>query len=164
MRSYNNYNNYEEKKEDNYNKGNNIFPNLQIEGIINDLKLKGYNNFQIKDIISSIQKNNTVQKNRVANYINNNQEHKNIDFKKEQEKINKRYDESFINGGEKKLRNEYNKYNTKIYISNNISENKNKIINDVIPKKKFSEKMNIPITRPTLKKNNQQLIQKRKKL
>ena len=158
MRSYNN-NNYEEKKEDNYNKDNNIYPNLQIEGIINDLKMKGYNNFQIKDIISSIQKNNTVQKNRVANYINNNQEHKNIDFKMEQDKNNIRYDECFINGGEKKLRNEYNKFNTTIYISNNISENKNKIINDVIPKKKFSEKINIPITQPILKKNNQQIIQ-----
>ena len=62
--NHNNYYNYEEKKEDNYNKNNDVYPNLQIEGIINDLKMKGYNNFQIKEIISSIQKNHKIQKNR----------------------------------------------------------------------------------------------------
>jgi hypothetical protein len=80
--NHNNYYNYEEKKEDNYNKNNDVYPNLQIEGIINDLKMKGYNNFQIKDIISSIQKNHKIQKNRVSNYINNNQEHIVLNVKK----------------------------------------------------------------------------------
>ena len=159
--NHNNYYNYEEKKEDNYNKNNDVYPNLQIEGIINDLKMKGYNNFQIKDIISSIQKNHKIQKNRVSNYINNNQEHIVLNVKKEQETKLKGY-ESLINETEKKQRNEYNKYNTKIYISNNISENKNKIINDVNPKRKISETINNQINNQLFNPNNEQIMKRKK--
>ena len=115
----------EEKKEDNFNENNNLYSNIQIEGIKNDLKNKGYNDFQINDIISSIEKNNNIQRNRVSNYNNNIEDIKIPRIKRGQGHKIKIYNylkkETAI-----KQRNEYNKFNTKIYISNNLSENRYK--------------------------------------
>ena len=57
--NYNIYDKYEEKKEDNYVENDSeISNNFQMDGIINDLKKKGFNDFQINDIVMSIKKNN----------------------------------------------------------------------------------------------------------
>ena len=152
-----NYYNREEKKENNFNENNDLNYNIQIEGIINDLKNKGYNDYQIKDIISSIQKNNNNVTNRISSYNTNIQNSKILRIKRGQESKLKG-NNSFKKENENKQRNEYNKFNTKIYISKNISGNKNKKCNDEIIKRKIAEKMNIQNNRKFLIINNAQII------
>ena len=152
----------EEKKEDNFNENNNLYSNIQIEGIKNDLKNKGYNDFQIKDIISSIQKNNNIQRRRVSNYNNNIEEIKIPRIKRGQGQKIKVY--NYIKKEtEIKQRNEYNKFNTKIYISNNLSENRYKNNNNLIPKRKISERMNIQNNKSLFSINNNNQIISREK-
>ena len=159
----NNYNYYsrEEKKEDNFNRNDNSFSNLQMEGIISDLKKKGYNNHQIKDIISSIQKNNNIQNNNVGNYNSINHGSRIIRIKRGQDHKTKG-DNNSKKENEKKQRNEYNKYNTKIYISKNISGNKCNQFNDIILKRKTSEKINNFYNKPLLLINNDRIIPRKK--
>ena len=156
------YREYEEKKENIFDKNDTLYNNLQLDGIINDLKKKGFNDFQIKDIISSIEKNNNFLNNKIKNYKSYNIEDKFQNINHIQENKIKDYN-SFKNEPEKKQRNEYNKYNTKIYISNNVNEIRHKILNDDKPKKKFSEKINYQITKPLLVKiKNESLIENTK--
>ena len=130
---------YEENKEDNTNEHININPpNLQIDGIINDLKNKGYKDFQIKEIVTSIRKNNNIIRNRVNNHNCINIQ----DLKKKGGQILQR-NNSYKDKINDNHRNKYNNYNTKIYISKNICENKFKLINDISPKK--TEKANSEI-------------------
>ena len=141
---------YEEKKEDNINEHIIINPpNLQIDGIINDLKKKGYKDFQIKEIVSSIQNNNNIIRNRVNNHNCINIK----DIKKKEGQILQR-NNSYKNKLNGKHRNKYNNYNTKIYISKNVCENKNKLINDISPKNKLIEKSNREIEKPTISPKN----------
>ena len=147
----------EEKKEDNFNVNNNLYSDIQIEGIIKDLKNKGYNDFQIKDIISSIIKNNNNQNNKSSNSNINSQEQKVQTIKRGQVLKILSYNSS-KNETEYKQRNEYNKYNTKIYISNNLSERRFKNYNDRLNKRKISEKINITSCKTLFTNNNQQII------
>ncbi len=101
-----NYYNREEKKENNFNENNDLNSNIQIEGIINDLKNKGYNDYQIKDIISSIQKNNNNVTNRISSYNTNIQNSKILRIKRGQESKLKG-NNSFKKENENKQRNEY---------------------------------------------------------
>ena len=160
-----NHNNYiyEEKKDNIFDENINLNPpNLQINGIINDLKRKGYNDFQIKDIISSIQKNNNVIKNRVINYYINEQENKNPKITMEQGQKMKRNNSYQDNTQNKHQRNKYNNYNTKIYISKNVNENRYKLLNDIIPKKKISEKIKSQISKPLLIAKNEYILSNKK--
>ena len=147
----------EEKKENNLDENN-----LRIDGIIKDLKEKGYNDHQIKEIISSIQKNNNIFNNKFINYIND-QQKKNSEIKREREEEHKmNRNNSYKNKTNNKQRNKYNNYNTKIYISKNVSENKDKLFNDIIPKKKLSEKLNTEISKPLLISKNEYLLSNKK--
>ena len=160
----NNYNYYysrEEKKEDNFNGNNNSYSNLQIEGVINDLKKKGYNNYQIKDIISSIQKNNNIQNNKVGNYNSINHGARIIRIKRGQDQKNKG-DNNIKKENDNKQRNEFNKYNTKIYISKNISGNKCNELNDMIIKRKTTEKISDSYNKHLLLINNDIIIKRQK--
>ena len=153
----------EEKKEDNFNENNNLYSNIQIEGIKKDLKNKGYNDFQIKDIISSIQKNNNIiQKDRVGNYNNNIEEIK-IPRIKRGQGLKIKVNNNLKKETEIKQRNEYNKFNTKIYISNNLSEKRDIKSNNFIPKRKISERMNLQNNNKSLFSiNNDQIISREK--
>ena len=153
--NYNIYDKYEEKKEDNYIENDSeIYNNFQIDGIINDLKKKGFNDFQINDIVMSIKKNNNnnFQNNMVSKYNSFNQDYKKVNIKKKVEENKIKEYNSFKHEPEIKQRNKFNKYNTKIYISNNINEIKYKILNKNLKNKKFSEKINYEISKPLLRK------------
>ena len=153
--NYNIYDKYEEKKEDNYFENNSqIYNNFQMDGIINDLKKKGFNDFQINEIIMSIKKNNSnnFQNSMVNKYNSFNQDYKKANIKKKVEENKIKDYNSFKHEPEIKQRNKLNKYNTKIYISNNINEIKYKILNENLKNKKFSEKINYEISKPLLRK------------
>jgi len=153
--NYNIYDKYEEKKEDNYVENDvEIYNNFQMDGIINDLKKKGFNDFQINDIIMSIKKNNnnTFQNKKMSQYNSFNQDYKRANIKKNVEENKIKDYNSFKHEPEIKQRNKLNKYNTKIYISNNINEIKYKILNENMKNKKFSEKINYEISKPLLRK------------
>ena len=153
--NYNIYDKYEEKKEDNYIENDSeISNNFQMDGIINDLKKKGFNDFQINDIVMSIKKNNNnnFRNNIVSKYTSFNQEYKKTNIKKNVEENKIKDYNSFKHEPEIKQRNKFNKYNTKIYISNNINEIKYKILNENTKNKKFSEKINYEISKPLLRK------------
>ena len=153
--NYNIYDKYEEKKEDNYVENDSeISNNFQMDGIINDLKKKGFNDFQINEIVMSIKKNNNnnFRNNIVSKYTSFNQEYKKTNIKKNVEENKIKDYNSFKHEPEIKQRNKFNKYNTKIYISNNINEIKYKILNENTKNKKFSEKINYEISKPLLRK------------
>ena len=153
--NYNIYDKYEEKKEDNYVENDSeISNNFQMDGIINDLKKKGFNDFQINEIVMSIKKNNNnnFRNNIVSKYTSFNQEYKKTNIKKNIEENKIKDYNSFKHEPEIKQRNKFNKYNTKIYISNNINEIKYKILNENTKNKKFSEKINYEISKPLLRK------------
>ena len=161
--NYSIYNKYEEKKEDNYaEKDSEVYNNFQMDGIINDLKKKGFSDFQINDIVMSIKKNNNnnFQNNMACKYNSFNQDYKRTNIKNSDEENKIKDYNSFKCEPEIKQRNKLNKYNTKIYISNNINEIKYKILNENVKNKKFSEKIKYEISKPLLRKTKKEpLIQ-----
>ena len=134
-----NFEPYEETKELIYTKNNNsLYSKVYIDKIIHDLKRKGYNNSQIKNIMFSIENNNQAE---LSNgYITKNNKLKIINLQKGTKLKNY---ESFINKtdiNKRKIINNY--YNIKSHI-HNTSEMNNKYNNDTINKHKSNVKINI---------------------
>ena len=118
-----NFEPYEEKKEIFNTDNNNMYSTIQIDGFIHDLKKKGYNNSQLKDIISSIE-NNKIQKSTTNKYTPVNDNHKLLRSKHEKKIDSLHIIETDIN--QRKVHSYYNIKNT---LSNNLNENQNKQIN-----------------------------------
>ena len=137
MKYYSNLNSnfepYEERKEMICSQNNKkLYSNLHIDGIIHDLKKKGFNDIQIRDIIISIENNNFQGKlNNKNTPINNKYRIRNTLIGKSLNQYNLIMNETDIN-----KRKIHSFYNIKTHIPSNINEIRNKTVNDNMNKNK----------------------------
>ena len=148
---------FEEKKENMLHKNKNSIINLQINGIINDLKVKGFNSFINKDKYSITKKNNNLT-NTIQNSKKNSFLKTKIQKMKKVEYNNKGNINPFKNELDINKNNKNNKFNFKKLILNKNNEIRNKLLNGDIRKKNYSKKINYVISKPILKRIKTEVV------